>query len=254
VFCSPSRGFNIIATANIRDRSVHEMSSALKRRFNFETVHPIDDLEQEAVDGGSKRRPPPATTLNRRQHCLRLFLHWARRAASRACCTAGRSTPISTALIATTTISSRMVKADRATRVCSILCLSSKAEWMEHDRSLELGHVRRREPPEPAAATAGLFHQSERSLDQPQTPTTRQLSSRVVVGLRRRKASDLLVEHTAAWATEFLPGHGADVSLFSTLLFRSWNLGICGDDAAHGQWQRNKRRANQLRIHVSPFS
>ncbi|HEX7380400.1 MAG TPA: AAA family ATPase, partial [Pirellulales bacterium] len=28
-------GFNVIATANIRDRGVHEMSSALKRRFNF---------------------------------------------------------------------------------------------------------------------------------------------------------------------------------------------------------------------------
>ncbi|NJK63903.1 MAG: AAA family ATPase [Synechococcaceae cyanobacterium SM2_3_1] len=35
------RGFNIIATANIRDRGVNEMSSALKRRFNFETVAPI---------------------------------------------------------------------------------------------------------------------------------------------------------------------------------------------------------------------
>ena len=36
-------GFNIIATANLRDRGVHEMSSALKRRFNFETVRPIAD-------------------------------------------------------------------------------------------------------------------------------------------------------------------------------------------------------------------
>jgi MoxR-like ATPase len=40
-------GFNVIATANIRDRGVHEMSSALKRRFNFETVHPIRDLKLE---------------------------------------------------------------------------------------------------------------------------------------------------------------------------------------------------------------
>src|SRR5262245_51547752 len=40
-------GFNIIATADIRDRGVHEMSSALKRRFNFETVHPIGELAQE---------------------------------------------------------------------------------------------------------------------------------------------------------------------------------------------------------------
>ncbi len=40
-------GFNVIATANLRDRGVHEMSSALKRRFNFETVHPIADAEFE---------------------------------------------------------------------------------------------------------------------------------------------------------------------------------------------------------------
>ena len=40
-------GFNIIATANIRDRGVHEMSSALKRRFNFETVQPIRALDME---------------------------------------------------------------------------------------------------------------------------------------------------------------------------------------------------------------
>jgi MoxR-like ATPase len=41
------RGFNIIATANSRDRGVNEMSSALKRRFNFVTVPVVEDLEQE---------------------------------------------------------------------------------------------------------------------------------------------------------------------------------------------------------------
>ena len=40
-------GFNVIATANTRDRGVNEMSAALKRRFNFETVQPIADLDQE---------------------------------------------------------------------------------------------------------------------------------------------------------------------------------------------------------------
>src|ERR1700679_758355 len=40
-------GFNVIGTANIRDRGVHAMSSALKRRFNFETVHPIRELKLE---------------------------------------------------------------------------------------------------------------------------------------------------------------------------------------------------------------
>lgn len=42
------QGFNVLATANIRDRGVHEMSSALKRRFNFETVRPISDRRLEA--------------------------------------------------------------------------------------------------------------------------------------------------------------------------------------------------------------
>jgi MoxR-like ATPase len=41
------KGFNVLATANIRDRGVHEMSSALKRRFNFETVNPIADRKLE---------------------------------------------------------------------------------------------------------------------------------------------------------------------------------------------------------------
>jgi MoxR-like ATPase len=44
-------GFNVIGTANLRDRGVHEMSSALKRRFNFETVRPIANaaFERELV-------------------------------------------------------------------------------------------------------------------------------------------------------------------------------------------------------------
>ncbi|SFD45711.1 ATP-binding protein [Paracidovorax konjaci] len=40
-------GFNIIATANTRDRGVNEMSAALKRRFDFETVFPILDFDRE---------------------------------------------------------------------------------------------------------------------------------------------------------------------------------------------------------------
>lgn len=40
-------GFNVLATANTRDRGVNEMSAALKRRFNFETVAPIADIAQE---------------------------------------------------------------------------------------------------------------------------------------------------------------------------------------------------------------
>ncbi len=46
----PARpGFNVIATANLRDRGVSEMSSALKRRFNFEVVEPIADLSAETA-------------------------------------------------------------------------------------------------------------------------------------------------------------------------------------------------------------
>lgn len=45
VFAAP--GFNLIATANIRDRGVNEMSAALKRRFAFETVFPIADYDEE---------------------------------------------------------------------------------------------------------------------------------------------------------------------------------------------------------------
>jgi MoxR-like ATPase len=41
------RGFNLIGTANTRDRGVNEMSAALKRRFNFVTVPVVEDLEQE---------------------------------------------------------------------------------------------------------------------------------------------------------------------------------------------------------------
>lgn len=42
-----AQGFNLIATANTRDRGVNEMSAALKRRFAFETVFPIADYDEE---------------------------------------------------------------------------------------------------------------------------------------------------------------------------------------------------------------
>lgn len=61
------RGFNIIATANLRDRGVHEMSSALKRRFNFETVRPIREhaFEVELVMSQLARELAAAQTLVR---------------------------------------------------------------------------------------------------------------------------------------------------------------------------------------------
>lgn len=42
-----ARGFNVIATANTRDRGVNEMSSALRRRFNFVRLPVLEDLETE---------------------------------------------------------------------------------------------------------------------------------------------------------------------------------------------------------------
>ena len=45
LFAKP--GFNVIGTANTRDKGVNEMSSALKRRFNFETVLPVREVSME---------------------------------------------------------------------------------------------------------------------------------------------------------------------------------------------------------------
>ena len=42
------QGFNVIATANDRDRGVNELSSALKRRFNVVVLPLPDTLEEEA--------------------------------------------------------------------------------------------------------------------------------------------------------------------------------------------------------------
>ncbi|MFT4253275.1 MAG: AAA family ATPase, partial [Caulobacter sp.] len=41
------RGFNLIATANNRDKGVNELSSALKRRFNVVVLPLPDDMEEE---------------------------------------------------------------------------------------------------------------------------------------------------------------------------------------------------------------
>jgi MoxR-like ATPase len=49
-------GFNLIATANLRDKGVSEMSSALKRRFNFEVVPPIADRDAEIALVGRQAR------------------------------------------------------------------------------------------------------------------------------------------------------------------------------------------------------
>jgi MoxR-like ATPase len=48
------RGFNVIATANDRDRGVNELSSALRRRFNT-VVLPVPASAEEEVDIVSRR-------------------------------------------------------------------------------------------------------------------------------------------------------------------------------------------------------
>ncbi|MGG4142762.1 AAA family ATPase [Paenibacillus algorifonticola] len=54
LFAKP--GFNVIATANIRDKGVNEMSGALKRRFNFETIKPVSSMKMEAkiIENGAR--------------------------------------------------------------------------------------------------------------------------------------------------------------------------------------------------------
>lgn len=49
-----TRGFNVIATANDRDRGVNELSSALRRRFNT-VVLPVPGSAEEEVDIVSRR-------------------------------------------------------------------------------------------------------------------------------------------------------------------------------------------------------
>jgi MoxR-like ATPase len=44
-----TRGFNVIATANSRDKGVNELSSALKRRFNVVVLPLPDDMDEEVA-------------------------------------------------------------------------------------------------------------------------------------------------------------------------------------------------------------
>src|SRR5262249_37665623 len=60
--------------------------------------------------------------------CLRLLTHWARRAASRAAWTAGRSRAINTAMIANTTSSSISVKPRRGRVMGGLLHLEMRAD------------------------------------------------------------------------------------------------------------------------------
>jgi MoxR-like ATPase len=56
------KGFNVIATANDRDRGVNELSSALRRRFNT-VVLPLPEREEDEVTIVSSRVAAMSTTL-----------------------------------------------------------------------------------------------------------------------------------------------------------------------------------------------
>jgi MoxR-like ATPase len=56
------KGFNVIATANDRDRGVNELSSALRRRFNT-VVLPLPEHEEDEVTIVSSRVAAMSTTL-----------------------------------------------------------------------------------------------------------------------------------------------------------------------------------------------
>ena len=62
-----AKGFNVIATANDRDRGVNDLSSALRRRFNT-VVLPLPATER---GGGRHRRPPGRRPGPARWSCRR---------------------------------------------------------------------------------------------------------------------------------------------------------------------------------------
>lgn len=75
------RGFNVIATANDRDKGVNELSSALRRRFNTVVMPLPDSLEQEVkivqtrVEklGKSLEVPPSAAPIDEIRRLVTIF-------------------------------------------------------------------------------------------------------------------------------------------------------------------------------------
>ena len=72
------KGFNVIATANNRDRGVNELSSALKRRFNT-VVLPVPDTAEEEVEIVQQRVDAPRPRAGAAGRAAR---RWRRSAAS----------------------------------------------------------------------------------------------------------------------------------------------------------------------------
>jgi MoxR-like ATPase len=75
------QGFNVIATANNRDKGVNDLSSALRRRFNTVVLPLPDTLEQEveivrtrvAAIGRSLQLPPEVEALSEIQRVVTIF-------------------------------------------------------------------------------------------------------------------------------------------------------------------------------------
>lgn len=75
------RGFNIIATANNRDKGVNELSSALKRRFNVVVLPLPSDIEEEVAIvtrrvgemGGGLSLPVPKGTAAEVERIVTIF-------------------------------------------------------------------------------------------------------------------------------------------------------------------------------------
>lgn len=75
------KGFNLIATANDRDRGINELSSALRRRFNTVAMPLPETLEEEvaivrnrvAQLGSSLELPPQAAPLEEIQRLVTIF-------------------------------------------------------------------------------------------------------------------------------------------------------------------------------------
>jgi MoxR-like ATPase len=75
------QGFNVVATANDRDRGVNELSSAMRRRFNT-VVLPLPDSAEEEVEivklrldavGGPLELPPATSALEEIRRVVTIF-------------------------------------------------------------------------------------------------------------------------------------------------------------------------------------
>ncbi len=63
-------GFNLVATSNTTDTGLNEMSAALKRRLNFETIHPIKSVDDE-IGVVMREARKAAAGLRGRRHARR---------------------------------------------------------------------------------------------------------------------------------------------------------------------------------------